>query len=887
MVEVNEEPQEEEQQHNCCRRITDNAFLNLGKFTARRPAVVIVLCLISTVVFSYLSIEFGESEDRPNKLWVAQDTESIQNFEYLESTWPKAETFTEFIIITGKSEDQILTADAIQELDAINELVMTTNVTLSGEYADDYPGYWYYDRKCYREGEHCVRTTMLDAFTQVDPVDIDDLTNAEVIDRTNNPSYWINNAGAYFPPDSVLGGVERNDMGEITHAEAILSMYTVFLDTAEGDSDDPALKKWEGELTKALLDFDSNEVDVYWWLERTRGDAFAELLYGDIAKFGLGYTLLFIYAAINLGKRHPVRSAVALAIGTILSVGMAIQTMYGFCALTGFKVTPLHNALTFLLLGLGVDDAFVIVSEYYLAKEKGIKELEPLMGETLKEAGQSIFMTSVTDLFVFGLGATTILPALASFCFYAAFGVLFDFIYQITFFAACLGLHHRRVMDNRIDVFCCFKNGDQDENQGAGRSSETAESEDDSPRLCCAICPAEEKQFIQDGFEKSMDVITDKRVGVFMVIIMFVLAGLSTYGLVARETDFNLNWFFMPDSIPGQFVEVQGEYFGIPTSISIYVKDIDYFANQPDMANLKQAAYDSKYVDTEWGYSDWHDAYLEWANANLDASLIDADGYINDESAYYSNLELWLAGEGDVYEGEVVYDDDDEILATRIRTYVKSKYTDMDGDGRYSAMLGLRDDLNGVVETSFVYSYEFIYWEEFGVIKEEMLRNLCIAFATIVVIVMGLIPEWRCGLCVMATILFAVLDIAGVSYYWDLDYNAIVLTYTLIAVGLAIDYSIHIGFKYSVVTGTSEERTKTAMIEMGPAVMHGVCSTFVAVMVLSSSQSFIFQVFFKMFFLVSIIGGGHGLLILPALLSLFGPAKSTKKVTKSSVEMGP
>ena len=50
-------------------------------------------------------------------------------------------------------------------------------------------------------------------------------------------------------------------------------------------------------------------------------------------------------------------------------------------------------------------------------------------------------------------------------------------------------------------------------------------------------------------------------------------------------------------------------------------------------------------------------------------------------------------------------------------------------------------------------------------------------------------------------------------------------------------------------------------------------STFVAVVLMSASTSYVFRVFFIQFFGICIFGMAHGLLFLPVLLSLIGPGE--------------
>ena len=70
----------------------------------------------------------------------------------------------------------------------------------------------------------------------------------------------------------------------------------------------------------------------------------------------------------------------------------------------------MHTMLGCLLVGLGVDDAFVIVQEFNNAEENDKKNdiqnrsLEERIGRGMKQAGAGITVTSMTDIIVFAIG---------------------------------------------------------------------------------------------------------------------------------------------------------------------------------------------------------------------------------------------------------------------------------------------------------------------------------------------------------------------------------------------------------------------------------------------------------------------------------------------------
>jgi hypothetical protein len=60
---------------------------------------------------------------------------------------------------------------------------------------------------------------------------------------------------------------------------------------------------------------------------------------------------------------------------------------------------------------------------------------------------------------------------------------------------------------------------------------------------------------------------------------------------------------------------------------------------------------------------------------------------------------------------------------------------------------------------------------------------------------------------------------------------------------------------------------------MGSSVFHGALSTFLAIVALAPSSSYIFTTFFKMWFGIIIFGVANGFILLPVMLSICGPLK--------------
>eukprot|EP00937_MAST-01D_sp_MAST-1D-sp2_P005755 g5755.t1 len=122
----------------------------------------------------------------------------------------------------------------------------------------------------------------------------------------------------------------------------------------------------------------------------------------------------------------------------VVTVVVSVVASFGFVIACGQTFNIVVVSVIFVLLGLGVDDAFVIMAS--LRRQPSALPQAQRISQAVAVAGGSIMLTSFTDLFAFLVGASTVIPAISSFCVFAGVAVLFDFILQVTIFIAAIVL---------------------------------------------------------------------------------------------------------------------------------------------------------------------------------------------------------------------------------------------------------------------------------------------------------------------------------------------------------------------------------------------------------------------------------------------------------------
>merc|ERR1719152_118354 len=145
-----------------------------------------------------------------------------------------------------------------------------------------------------------------------------------------------------------------------------------------------------------------------------------------------------------------------------------------------------------------------------------------------------------------------------------------------------------------------------------------------------------------------------------------------------------------------------------------------------------------------------------------------------------------------------------------------------------------------------------------------------------------MIPNLRVSVWVVICILVSIVDLVGFLYWWAVSVSGVSSIYILICIGLAVDYAAHVAHCFNTCSGSSRERAIQALQRIGPSTFNAIVSTFIAVVILAFSQSYVFRIFFKALFLVTVVGGMHGLWLLPVLLALCGGSKTMTDTTSST-----
>eukprot|EP00933_Yihiella_yeosuensis_P032822 TRINITY_DN26483_c0_g1_i1.p1 TRINITY_DN26483_c0_g1~~TRINITY_DN26483_c0_g1_i1.p1 ORF type:complete len:927 (+),score=196.51 TRINITY_DN26483_c0_g1_i1:71-2851(+) len=869
-------------------------FYRVGLFVGTRPCASIALSLLWCIVcFTGMPLWF-EAETRGDKLWIPQDTDAQADQAAYNSYFPP-NTRMQNIILEGKNDANVLNKDFLLAAMKLHQQVDSVK-SKKGDTLRDL---------CvltYRSGHPCMINSILSFWA----------FNETTLKADTNVLATINAQGrTQDDMRRLLGKAAFAADGKVTGAKAMALMY-ILRNVRDGPSDYRGVRgeEWEDSFLKGLkcdeakcddddvckCGFASDQYNLYVTAMRSMSDVFGAVIQGDVMLINLAFLVMIIYLLVNLGGFcHKFRQRALLAMGCVLTIVMSGVSGYGLAMWFQFPYTPVMSVLPFVLLGIGVDDSFVIMNA--LDRVDSTLPVNERIAHAVSHAGVSILVTSLTDFVAFMISVTSALPALSAFCAYAALSVINLFILQVTMFAAFATFDTRRIEAKRIDCCpcCCPSKGcpccpiDKEFDQA---SIEDGSADKDPNQLICSGKKRHQGGVIGLVLEtKVMPILVKPPVAIGVISVAVIFTSICAWRTSQLEVEDALRKFIPDDSYVNTALTKQDLYFGtLGTSINIVTRGGDYFGMQSGITSIgaRISAMDFMQPTTSDAYSSWAESYkaaLKQGSSAVGATVAaDANGIATDKTQYYAGLDVWLKGNGKRFAKDVIWVDSKNpqsgIKASRIMAEIKPFNKIVDdklqiNTGKAVEVMDLLREKTASwsdVPGCFAYTYNFLSWEVYRIIKKEMFLNVALCMIAVFLLTLMLIAHPGTSSLVFICVAMTIVDILGCMNMWGLAIDNVSVIQLVIAVGLSVDYAAHVGHSFMTKVGTNQERAISTMGDVGSAVLNGGVSTFLAVLLLAGSKSYVFRVLFQTFFLTVVLGLAHGMLVLPALLSLIGPA---------------
>ena len=170
----------------------------------------------------------------------------------------------------------------------------------------------------------------------------------------------------------------------------------------------------------------------------------------------IAVAVLLVYSLLMLGSCSPIHCRALISMTGILTIMLASYAGIGLCSMLGYKKDLMHDMMLVLMLGLGLDDMFVVCNA--LDQQSLFKPPDRRLKRAIARSGPSITLTSLTDAFTFFVGSTSRIPVVKSFCIYCSVSIVFLYIGILTIYLPILYWDTKRVNAGRKDCFgllCC------------------------------------------------------------------------------------------------------------------------------------------------------------------------------------------------------------------------------------------------------------------------------------------------------------------------------------------------------------------------------------------------------------------------------------------------
>nr|XP_004653462.2 patched domain-containing protein 3 [Jaculus jaculus] len=833
---------------DCLEAPLSVAFRRLGAAIASHPwafllaPVLLTAALGSGLVFLPEDSESLEEQYTPigspakaERRFVQGHFSTNDSYRFSASRMSSESHFASILVVSRN--ESLLEEDIFQEVNRLDQAVQALSAVQ--EDGTQIP----YSTVCAKYKELCVPPNPLLVAWQNDSL---------LLDLKNLTFPVYNMSGHIIYMASFFGGnVLGQEMGQSRHLIKSKALRLLYYLKTEQDEDSKRSKAWLNHFMDQFRDMTSalalDKIKVVFLTSLFKQRELKATSKTVIPLFHLSYSLVILFAVISCFRVDCIRNKMWVAILGVVSVAMSVVSSFGLMLHIGVPFVIIVANSPFLILGIGVDDMFIMISAWQRTSLGD--SIKDRLSNVYSKVAVSITITTLTNIFAFYTGITSSFRSIQYFCIYTGTTLMFCYIYCITFFGAAMAL------DGKREVGCL-------------RWVEKASSRYSSLKKACCI-PFGSNLYEHGDDNHPMDLffrdyfgpfLTNAKVK-FLVVLLYISYLISSiYGCYQVKEGLDLRNLASDDSYIIPYFNTEEEFFSYygPRVMVIVSESVDYWDE-----DIRQKLEKCMITFEENGYVDknltrfWLQAYLQYLN-NSGNDPNNKNTFMNNISGFLSIFPFFT------------YDinfSSYEITSSRgfIQTIQVSS-----SDKKKRMLFQLRNIAKNCEVPVMVYNHAFIYFDQYSVIIENTIRNVLIASLAMFVVALLLIPHPVCSLWVTFAIASVIVGVTGFMALWRVDLDSISMVYLIICIGFSFDFSAHISYAF---VASSEDTVNKKLVEalymLGYPVLQSAVSTILGVCVLAVAKAYIFRTFFKIMFLVMLFGVAHGLIFIPVFLTFF------------------
>uniref|UniRef100_A0A9J2PDX6 SSD domain-containing protein n=1 Tax=Ascaris lumbricoides TaxID=6252 RepID=A0A9J2PDX6_ASCLU len=550
---------------------------------------------------------------------------------------------------------------------------------------------------------------------------------------------------------------------------------------------------------------------------------------------------------MNFGKLHqPALLQIVLAIAACICPFMACGTALGALFWMGVRFGSILCVTPFLVLAIGVDDAFLMINSWQRLFPQHDSQGQPKVTDAskrieamLEDIGPSVTITTFTNVLAFGIGALTPTPEIMLFCIGNASAMIVDLIYQITFFGSVMAIVTRREVEKERKALL-DKTADGNCSKPLGSSFRNA---------------------LKSGMDNYCTIICNKCVSALVLALLGIYWMVSIYGAITMRAELRPEQLFTADS---DMIKVD-DFEKLPRSLGrfstkFWLRDYEQFVESSEDivedGNSNEAT-NRTVVEASARNTNELLKFLEWPEFRFwkgfmhyhinERREVVLDSFFFTTASHAPELNEWSQR---------------AVLMQQWRS-AADKHPDL-----------------GVS----VYEDDAKFLDLIGTMATQTIQSSVCTLVCMVLVCLLFISHTSAVLIATFSIVSTCIGVLGILSLWGVDLDPIVMSAVIMSVGFSVDIPAHVTYHFYKTSGTTVHgRLQRCLAAIMFPILQAALSTLLCVLSLLFVPIHMAVVFVKTMVLVVVIGLIHGLIVIPVLfnvMSLLSPSRTLTASTK-------